>query len=77
MSKEILRKKLINYRKLNYVNQNISFIHFNSILNKLNLKKKIKIGGYYPINGEIECLDILEKLEKKKFFDIITCHKKK
>ena len=77
MSKEILRKKLINYRKLNYVNQNISFIHFNSILNKLNLKKKIKIGGYYPINGEIECLDILEKLEKKNFLISLPVAKKK
>ena len=23
------------------------------------------IGGYYPINSEIDCLDILKKLQKK------------
>ena len=67
MSKEKLRKKLINLRKANFTDQGISFIKFNSILKKLNFKKNINIGGYYPINSEIGCLDILEKLEKNNF----------
>jgi len=36
-------------------------------LKKYNLKKNINIGGYYPINSEISCLNILEILEKNNF----------
>ena len=67
MSKKILRKKLINIRRNNFVDQGISFIRFNKILKKYNLKKNINIGGYYPVNSEISCLDVLEILEKKNF----------
>ena len=67
MSKENLRKKLINLRKNNFKEKGINFIKFKSILKKFNLKKNINIGGYYPINSEIGCLDILEKLEKKNY----------
>ena len=67
MSKENLRKKLINIRKKNFKEQNISFIQFKKILKKLNLKNKLNIGGYYPINSETDCLDILKKLEKNNF----------
>ena len=67
MSKENLRKKLINLRKNNFKEQGISIIQFKRILKNLNLKKRINIGGYYPINSEIGCLDILKELEKNKF----------
>ena len=67
MSKENLRKKLINLRKTNFNEQGINITQFKRILKKLNLKKKIHIGGYYPINSEIGCLDILEELEKNNF----------
>ena len=67
MSKKDLRKKLINLRKTNFREKCITFIQFQKILKKLNLKYKINIGGYYPINSEIGCLDILEKLEKNNF----------
>ena len=67
MSKKNLRKKLINIRRNNFVNQTISFVRFNKILNKYNLKKNINIGGYYPVNSEISCLNVLEILEKKNF----------
>ena len=67
MSKENLRKKLIKLRKNNFKEQGISIIQFKRILKNLNLKKRINIGGYYPINSEIGCLDILEELEKNKF----------
>ena len=67
MSKEKLRKKLINLRKIKFKNQKINFLQFNRILKKLNFKNNIYIGGYYPINNEIGCLNILEKLEKNNF----------
>tara|TARA_B100000242_G_C42998324_1_gene463721 strand:+ start:231 stop:776 length:546 start_codon:yes stop_codon:yes gene_type:complete len=65
--KEILRKQLISLRKDSYVEQNLSFTKFESILKQFNSKKNLNIGGYYPINSEIECLEILEKLEEKKY----------
>ncbi len=67
MSKKILRKKLINIRRSNFVNHTISFVRFKKILKKYYLKKNINIGGYYPVNSEISCLDILEILEKNNF----------
>ena len=65
MSKKNLRKKLLNLRKKNFKDQAISFIQFKRILKKNNLINNINIGGYYPINSEIGCLDILEKLEQR------------
>ena len=67
MSKENLRKKLIKLRKTNFKGQGMTFVQFKKILNKLNLKNNINIGGYYPINSEISCLDILKILEKNNF----------
>ena len=67
MSKKDLRKKLLNLRKNNFKKKSITFIQFRKILKKFNLKNKINIGGYYPVNSEIGCLDILEKLEKDNY----------
>ena len=67
MSKKNLRKKLINIRRNNFVDQTISIVRLNKILKKYNLKKNINIGGYYPVNSEISRLDVLEILEKKNF----------
>jgi len=77
VSKEKLRKKLINLRKANFNDQGINFIQLKSIFKKLNLKNKINIGGYYPINNEIGCLDILKKLENDKFKISLPVTKKK
>ncbi len=66
MSKKSLRKKLILLRKKNFKKfENIE----NRILdiikyNKLNVKT---IGGYYPINYEVECSTVFKKLLEKKF----------
>jgi len=67
VSKKDLRKKLLSLRKTNFKKKRITFIQFKKILKKLNLNNKINIGGYYPVNSEIGCLDILEKLEKDKY----------
>tara|TARA_Y100000590_G_C15345056_1_gene872925 strand:- start:31 stop:579 length:549 start_codon:yes stop_codon:yes gene_type:complete len=67
MLKFKIRKKILKIRK-NSKNKNIHirFKHLYNLLSKTkNLKNKI-VGGYYPINYEIDDLEILKKLEKKK-----------
>ena len=55
MTKKILRKE-INKRRKKFFFQ---IIPRNNILDKINskinLKKKKTIGGYFPINFEIDC----------------------
>ncbi len=62
MSKKLLRKKLIILRKKKFKNiENIFFkLKYLLKVNKLSVKT---FGGYYPINYEIDCLKVLEKLE--------------
>ena len=67
MSKEILRKRLINLRKTKYTNQSISYVQLKKILKRFKFKKNLIIGGYYPINNEIGSLEILKKLENNNF----------
>ena len=67
MLKSKIRKKILKIRE----NKNKGKIHikFNKIYNllkkKINLNKKI-IGGYYPVNYEIDDLEILKKFINKK-----------
>ena len=63
MSKKKLRKKISDYRKNNYKLLNLKYSLLKDILKKFNLLKKKKVGGYFPINYEINCLEILKKLE--------------
>ena len=67
MSKKLLRKKILSYRKNNYNNLTLKYYLLKNILKKLNLHRNIKIGGYVPINYEIDCLDILKKLENSGY----------
>ena len=64
MIKKKLRNKILAYRKKNYKFINPKYYLLKDILKKFNLLKNKKIGGYFPINCEINCLEILEKLEK-------------
>ena len=67
MNKSTIRKKILKLRKKKYSkNLSISFINFSKILKKKKIKSKI-IGGYYPFNYELDILNILETLEKKKY----------
>ena len=77
MSKEILRKRLINLRKTKYTNQSISYVQLKKILKRFKLKKNLIIGGYYPINNEIGSLEILKKLENNNFRISLPITKKK
>ena len=64
MSKKKIRKKISDYRKNNYKLFNLKYSLLKDILKKLNLLTNKKIGGYFPINYEIDCLGILKQLEK-------------
>ena len=64
MSKNILRKKILVYRKNNYRIVALKYSLLKDILKKFNLLKNKKIGAYFPINYEINCLEILKQLEK-------------
>ena len=67
MIKSQIRSKIIKIRKIkntNNIKLNTSKIF--QILNRLNLKNKI-VGGYYPVNFEMDDLQILKELENKGF----------
>ena len=66
MLKKSLRKKILKIRKK--INPNTNRIDFSKIYNLIKKKKKIikNIGGYFPVNNEIDDLDILKEFEKRK-----------
>ena len=67
MLKSKLRKKILRAReKNNKRNIQIDFNQIIKILKKEKINKKI-IGGYYPVNFEIDDLPLLKKFEKSKF----------
>ena len=77
MLKSQLRKKILKIRKI--TNKKNIKINFEKVLNILKEEKinKKNIGGYYPINFEVDILDILKKLEKKKLNICFPIKKKK
>tara|TARA_B110000027_G_scaffold132298_1_gene158191 strand:- start:742 stop:1287 length:546 start_codon:yes stop_codon:yes gene_type:complete len=65
--KSKLRKKILKIReKNNKENIKIDFNQIVKILKKEKINKKI-IGGYYPVNFEVDDLELLKNFEKKKF----------
>jgi 5-formyltetrahydrofolate cyclo-ligase len=65
--KSKLRKKILKAReKFNIKNIQIDFNQIIKILKKEKVSKKI-IGGYYPVNFEIDDLELLRKFKKSKF----------
>ena len=77
MIKSKLRKQIIRIRETN--NKKNIQIDFNQILKTFKKEKITKgiIGGYYPVNFEIDDLMLLKKLEKKKFDISLPVIKKK
>ena len=77
VNKSKLRSKILNlrkkssYKKLRLFPERI-FQFFKK--NKINLKN---VGGYYPCNHEIDDLDLLNFLRKKKIKYFITNNKRK
>ncbi|MDA7847205.1 5-formyltetrahydrofolate cyclo-ligase [Candidatus Pelagibacter sp.] len=67
MLKSKLRKKILKVRqKFNTKNIQLNFNQIIKILKKEKITNKI-IGGYYPVNFEIDSLTLLKKFKKKKF----------
>ena len=67
MLKSKLRKKTLKIReKFNKKNIQINFDKILEILKKEKITKR-NIGGYFPVNFEVDDLNILKKLEKNKF----------
>jgi 5-formyltetrahydrofolate cyclo-ligase len=63
--KSKIRKKILEIRKKkNNKNIKFSFLKIFKEIKK-NISKKKIIGGYYPVNFEIDILEFLEKLEIK------------
>ena len=61
VSKFKLRKKIINIRKKKYFEIKIGNNIIDNLTNKISLSKNKIIGGYFPINFEFDCLQILKK----------------
>ena len=67
MLKSKLRKKILKIReKNNKKNIQIDFNQVIKIIKKEKITQKI-IGGYYPVNFEIDDLELLRKFEINKF----------
>ena len=67
MLKSKLRKKILKVRqKFNTKNIQLNFNQIIKILKKEKITNKI-IGGYYPVNFEIDSLELLRKFKKNKF----------
>ena len=67
MIKSKLRNKVLKIRKIvNEHNINIDFNKVYKLIKKNNLVKK-SIGGYFPVNYEVDDLEILKQFAKKKY----------
>jgi 5-formyltetrahydrofolate cyclo-ligase len=65
--KSILRKKILKVReKFNTKDIQVNYNQITKILKKEKIINKI-IGGYYPVNFEIDDLALLRKFKKNKF----------
>ena len=67
MLKSKIRKKILKLREK--VNRRKIQIDFHKVVNLLKQKKirKKNIGGYFPVNFEIDDLELLKKFKKKNF----------
>ena len=68
MKKSQIRKLILKIRKKKYLDKDISinFKIISKILKSKNIKGKI-VGGYYPYNNELDCIEILKNFENKKY----------
>ena len=67
MSKIKLRKEILKIRKKKYFKIKLSNNFINNILYKTSFSKKKVIGGYFPINFEFDCLQLLKNFYQKGY----------
>ena len=67
MSKKIIRENILKKRKNNFKKTNINYSLLKKIFKIHKINKNKIIGGYYPINFEIDCLQILKNLSKEGY----------
>ena len=76
MLKSKLREKIIKIRNRVYLkNSKINFNQILKILKEENITSKI-IGGYYPVNSEMDDLDLLKRFENKNYIISLPVIKK-
>ena len=72
MLKSKIRRRILKIRQIkNSRNIKISFNKILNLIEKNNLKTK-SIGGYFPVNFEVDDIEILKEFEKKKIYYSIT-----
>ena len=76
MIKSKIRKKILYIRKNNNNNIKFSFLKIFKEIKK-NISKEKIIGGYYPVNFEIDILEFLNKLKAKDLQISLPVIKKK
>jgi len=76
VSKKIIRKKILIDRKLNYKTAHINYSLLKKIFKTKKIGKNKIIGGYYPINFEIDCIEILKKLSNDGYTISLPATKK-
>ena len=77
MYKSKLRKKILKIRKIaNKNNIKLKFDKIFQLIKKRKLNKKSVIGGYFPINFEVDDLDILREFYKKEYQTCLPVIKK-
>ena len=77
MLKSKLRKRILKVReKINKKNIQIEFNKIKKILKKEKINKKV-IGGYYPVNYEVDDLKLLKRLKNNRFNISLPIIKKK
>ena len=77
MSKAIIRKKILNLRQRKFNNSFIDYLSLKVILKKNLISKNKIIGGYFPVNFEVDCVQILKKLSKEGYKVSLPVIKKK
>ena len=75
MIKSNIRKKILDLRKKNKKILKVDLDSVIKILENEKIKGK-KVGGYYPVNFEIDDLKLLENLRKKNFHTMFNAFKK-
>ena len=77
MSKKIIRKEVLGLRQTKFRNSFVNYSSLKSIFKKNFISKNKIIGGYFPVNFEIDCMQVLKKLTQEGYKVSLPVIKKK